>query len=138
MTRGMRLNNPCCIRLSKTEWLGQTANPKETAFVNFTDRLYGYRAAFVILRTYIGHGHDTIGKIIRRWAPQTENDTQAYINFVSQTTGIPADQKIAFTDRQSVIGIVRSMAHIESAWVEHDLHMLEAAYGLANYSSQSV
>ncbi len=134
-TRGMRINNPCCIRLTKTEWLGQVQNPAERSFVTFSSRLYGYRAAFVVLRSYIAHGHDTIGKIIRRWAPECENDTQAYIKFVSRTTGIDADRALKFSDRQLLIGIVQSMAQIESAHIEHNLTLLQAAYELANFTN---
>ena len=130
----MRINNPCCIRLTKTEWLGQVKNPAERTFVTFGSRLYGYRAAFVILRTYIGHGHDTIGKIIRRWAPDCENDTQAYIKYVSQSTGINADHVLSFSDRQELISIVRSMTQVESAYIEHNDTLLQAAYELANFT----
>ena len=134
MTRGMKINNPCCIRLTKTQWLGQVSNPAERTFVTFSSRLYGYRAVFVILRTYIGHGHDTIGKIIRRWAPDVENDTQAYINYVSRTTGIKADRVLRSTDRTELITIVRSMIQVESAYIEKNLTLLQAAYELANFT----
>lgn len=130
----MKINNPCCIRLTKTEWLGQVMNPTEKAFVTFKDRIYGYRAVFVILRTYINHGHDTIGKIIRRWAPDVENDTQAYINYVSRTTGIEADRKLHFTDRAELIAIVHSMTQVESAFIEKNITLLQAAYELANFT----
>ena len=129
----MRINNPCCIRLTKgTPWLGQTENPREKTFVTFTERVYGYRAAFLLLRKYIDRGYDTIGKIIRRWAPACENDTQAYINFVSRTVGMEADKHIGRDDRDTLLEMVRSMAAMESGIIE-DKELLASAWTLATF-----
>ncbi|OYV48310.1 MAG: hypothetical protein B7X10_03275 [Burkholderiales bacterium 21-58-4] len=54
----------------------------------------GEKAAQAPLQSYIGHGNNTIRKIVSRWAPSSENDTAAYINSVSRTTGIAPDSKI--------------------------------------------
>ena len=104
----------------------------DRAFVQFTNRKYGYRAAFVLIRSYIGlHHANTIGKIIARWAPSSDgNNTQAYIQFVSQTSGIPADEPLRFSDQQKMVSIVRSMAQMESAIIE-DKTLLDEAYCLA-------
>jgi hypothetical protein len=45
---------------------------------------YGYRAGFVILHTYLVHGLNTIEKIIVRFAPPTENNTENYITSVEK------------------------------------------------------
>lgn len=42
------------------------------------------------------HGINTIRAAISRWAPPSENDTESYIKFVSQKTGINPDEKIDF------------------------------------------
>ena len=51
--------------------------------------VYGCRAALKLLRTYY-HKHRcvTLSMIIRRWAPESENNVRAYIQTVSQLTGI--------------------------------------------------
>ena len=91
----------------------------DKTFVQFTARVYGYRAAFVLLRGYIGRGADTIGRIIARWAPSRDgNDTQAYIRHVSRSTGIGAGQALSFEDKDALVEIVRSMAHMESGIIE--------------------
>ena len=79
-SRSIRNNNPLNIRLGK----------------RFDSLAYGWRAAFILLtRTYYNnYGADTIGKIISRWAPQIENDTRGYIRFVSEWTGIDADEPL--------------------------------------------
>ena len=69
---------------------------EDGAFCQFDSLAYGWRAAFILLtRTYYNnYGADTIGKIISRWAPQIENDTRGYIRFVSEWTGIDADEPL--------------------------------------------
>lgn len=132
MTRGIRNNNPLNIRHSSSKWQGMARRQSDRAFVQFTNRKYGYRAAFVLIRSYIGlHHANTIGKIIARWAPSSDgNNTQAYIQFVSQTIGIPADEPLRFSDQQKMVSIVRSMAQMESAIIE-DKTLLDEAYCLA-------
>lgn len=132
MTRGIRNNNPLNIRHSSSKWQGMVRRQSDRAFVQFTNRKYGYRAAFVLIRSYIGlHHANTIGKIIARWAPSSDgNNTQAYIQFVSQTSGIPADEPLRFSDQQKMVSIVRSMAQMESAIIE-DKTLLDEAYCLA-------
>ena len=63
---------------------------------------YGWRAAFYLLtRTYY-HKHRlyTIRTIIRRWAPESENNTEAYINNVSKLTGILPDEPLGIPAEQ--------------------------------------
>ena len=129
-SRGIRNNNPLNIRRSKDKWVGMRKVQTDKGFVQFTRRVYGYRAAFVLLRNYIGKGRDTIGKIIAKWAPSSDgNDTQSYIRYVSTTTGIDASHALKFEDKDDLVEIVRSMAHMESGIIE-DRAIIEKAYEL--------
>ena len=132
MTRGIRNNNPLNIRHSSNKWQGMAARQNDRAFVQFTSRKYGYRAAFVLIRNYIARHHaNTIGKIIARWAPSSDgNNTQSYINFVSQTADILPDTPLQFSDQKAMVAIVRSMAQVESAVIE-EVEILNEAYCLA-------
>ena len=63
---------------------------------------YGWRAAFYLLtRTYY-HKYRlyTIRTIIRRWAPSSENNTEAYIANVSRLTGIAPDEPLGIPSEQ--------------------------------------
>ena len=124
--RGIRNNNPLNIRRSDSNpWRGLAARQTDRRFAQFTAREWGYRAAFCLMRTYM------LGKIVTRWAPPSDgNDTQAYIDFVSRTTGIAADQPLRFADQEAMVGIVRSMAQMESGVVE-DERLLARAYCMA-------
>ncbi len=90
-SRGWRLNNPCCIRKGTT-WRGLAALQADNEFCTFIHPLYGFRAAVIIIcKTYYGRKLVTIRQIISRWAPSTENNTEAYITMVSKAVGIGAD-----------------------------------------------
>ena len=130
-SRGLRNDNPLNIRHGKSQWVGMREKQTDKSFVQFTARVYGYRAAFVLLRNYIGKGKDTIGKIIAKWAPSRDgNDTQAYIRHVSRSTGIGAGQALSFEDKDALVEIVRSMAHMESGIIE-DRAVISRAYEMA-------
>lgn len=128
-TRGIRNNNPLNIRHSKNQWFGMKELQTDKTFVQFVSRKFGYRAAFVLIRTYmVKHHANTIGKIIARWAPSSDgNNTQGYIRFVSKTTGIPADEPLRFEDQKKMVSIVRSMAQMESGIIENE-DILNEAY----------
>lgn len=92
-TRGIRNNNPGNIRKSKDPWQGLAERQTDAAFFVFKSPMYGIRALARVLITYQDKKNlRTIKDIIRRWAPQTENDTNAYIISVADATGFAQDQ----------------------------------------------
>lgn len=83
-TRGIRNKNPFNIKLSDNSWLGKISNPKNTdrVFEQFYSLDYGLRAGMQLLRGYIARGFDTPKKILSRFAPKSENNTDSYLAFV--------------------------------------------------------
>lgn len=79
--RGMRNNNPGNIEFKKgTKWLGQTGVEPEGRFATFENPQYGIRAIAVTLRTYREkHKLRTVRQFISRWAPESENNVDAYV-----------------------------------------------------------
>ena len=111
LPRGLRNNNPLNIRHSNSRWKGMKRMQKDPAFVQFEDITYGYRAAFVLLRTYRQkYGCNTIRKIIQRWAPPNENNTEAYIRAVCSWTGISESKMLGGGDANAYIAIVGAMS----------------------------
>lgn len=92
--QGYYLNNPGNIRKSPDVFNGEvpTAN---CCFKAFESMAYGYRAMFVILYNNIKGGNNTMRGLISKWAPPTENNTNSYIESVSQMTGISPDKIIS-------------------------------------------
>ena len=97
LPRGIRNCNPLNIRrTAKDQWKGLAEVQTDRAFCQFKSLEYGWRAAFYLLtRTYY-HKYRlyTIRTIIRRWAPSSENNTEAYIANVSRLTGIAPDEPL--------------------------------------------
>lgn len=111
LPRGLRNNNPLNIRGSKKFWLGQVGTDRG-GFCIFADIRYGYRAAFRTLRTYAHKYHiKTVGRIIERWAPTCENETQSYINSVCIFSNFKP-YSLVVTEQES-IDLVRAMAKVE-------------------------
>lgn len=99
---------------------------------------YGLRAAFIILRRYIDvYKLNTISKIVSRWAPNSENNTLAYIRRVSLSMNYDADAPISFNDKPRMIALVKAMCSVECGYVENDCPVdkvdIEAGYILAAY-----
>ena len=114
LPRGLRNNNPGNIRKNSDVFQGEkTSSDKE--FKQFKSMAYGYRAIFKILSNYYrNYKLDTIRKMIGRWAPENENDTEAYIKAVADYSGIPADDPIDINDREQMIRIVAGMSKVEN------------------------
>ena len=107
----------------------------DAAFEEFESMEYGVRAGFKILRNYISgyggltHKVNTIEKIVRRWAPESENDTLAYINKVAKDTGIHPNEIVSFSDRNKMIAIVDAMISVECG--QHiDVTVIQSAYDM--------
>lgn len=114
LPRGLRNNNPGNIRRNSDIFQGEkTSSDRE--FKQFKSMTYGYRAIFKILSNYYrNYKLDTIRKMIGRWAPENENDTEAYIKAVADYSGIPADDPIDINDREQMIRIVAGMSKVEN------------------------
>ena len=80
---GIKNCNPLNIRYSPlNKWKGMLRSEK--GFCVFCSFDYGLRAAVITLRTYVNKHHLTdVEDIIKRFAPSSENNTSAYISYVS-------------------------------------------------------
>lgn len=111
-TRGIRNNNIGNIRVSKDQWEGATGD--DGSFVTFDTPDSGVRALAKNLMSYGRQGYDSIEKIINRWAPPSENDTQSYINSVVAATGIPATQSIDLTNPDVLASLSEAIGYHET------------------------
>ena len=115
MKRGYRNNNPLNIRRGANAWLGLKPTQTDEEFCQFQSMAWGFRAAFRLLRTYrVQHGCHSIRSIISRFAPAYENNTEAYIKFVSKKVGVAPDYLIAGNDKDIMIRIVKAMSTFEN------------------------
>ena len=97
--RGIRNCNPGNIRLSSQRFVGEVLPSKDASFKQFRSMEYGLRGLMKILLTYYNVHHlDTVQAIISRYAPQSENDTSKYVDYVcSHLQVMPLDKIIVPT-----------------------------------------
>jgi len=108
--RGIRLNNPGNIERADDEWVGMAKLQDDPRFIRFLSPQHGIRAMMKILLTYEKeYGINTISKIISRWAPYPENNTDAYILDVSKRTGIPPNFALDIRDIDTLITISKAI-----------------------------
>jgi len=93
LPRGIRNKNPGNIKLG-TDWDGLSAEQGDPIFCTFDEAVMGIRALMRILLTYrFTHKKTNVDSIISRWAPPSENDTEAYIDFVCKKMHVkPLDE----------------------------------------------
>lgn len=93
----------------------------ETAFCIFRSPAYGFRALAMLLQTYqTKYGLDTPAKIITRFAPSSENNTQAYINAFAKGVAAEPGQKIDLTRRMKMFWACQAIAtHETGGWDGH-------------------
>lgn len=132
LPRGIRNNNPLNIRVGN-KWIGEVKSPTDPTFEQFTCMPYGLRAAFIILRRYIlDYKLNTISKIVSRWAPNSENNTIAYIRRVADSMKFDADAPLSYNDKQKMFALVKSMVQVECGWAVDDID-IKAGYILADH-----
>lgn len=129
--RGLRNHNPLNIRVSSEKWQGMAEKQSDKYFVQFVNNAYGYRAAFVTLKTYqIRHGLRTIADMIGRWAPPLENNTAAYIRRVANGTGLDKNAHLPYTNKELMIRMVMAMTMVENG-IQAIKSEVEEGYRLA-------
>ena len=132
MTRGERNNNPLNIRSSQTSWKGEVFPSKDSEFEQFETAAYGIRAGAKLVRNYYRlHGISTVKGIISRFAPSSENNTDAYILAVCKHMGVKPDDKLQLND-------VVVLASLVTAIIEHENGRCEYDAGLIQEACQSV
>ena len=93
--RGIRNKNPGNIEKGP-DWLGLAKDQRsDNRFAVFEAPQFGIRALCKVLLTYHrkrkaadGSAIDTVKEVIDRWAPPTENNSDAYASMVRQAVGV--------------------------------------------------
>ncbi|MBD2786307.1 structural protein [Xenorhabdus sp. DI] len=130
MTRGIRNNNPGNIRHGD-KWQGLCSRQTDKSFCQFQAPEYGIRAMVKILYTYQHkYGDKTIHQFISRWAPPNENDTEAYINYVSRTVGVSSEAVIDVFHQEIMTELVKAMIRMENGKQPYSDDVFTKAYVL--------
>lgn len=142
--RAVRNNNPGNIERG-APWQGlmprdemTDAQKKETRFCVFQSPKWGFRAMAITLITYYdkrkakdGSRIDTIKEVIHRWAPPSENKTDAYIKAVDKAHPATASETIDLHEHADLAPLVKAIAIHECGGWFFDQKDLEAGLRLA-------
>jgi hypothetical protein len=128
LPRGIRNNNPGNIKLG-TNWDGLSDEQNDDVFCQFKEPVWGIRALMRILLTYrFNHNIRTIEKIIDRWAPPSENNTEAYIAFVCRYTDRLPDE-ILDNSIEHYLPVVKAIIQMENGIQPYnDEELVEGMY----------
>lgn len=132
-TRGYRNNNAGNIRHGASKWQGMRGVQTDSAFVQFVAPEYGIRALVKILQSYNKRGITTISQIIKTYAPSSENDTQAYINDVLQTTELADNAYIDVFDYWVLDVLVKAIIKHENGVMLYPQSIIDKGLALAGY-----
>ncbi|MDC9607336.1 structural protein [Xenorhabdus griffiniae] len=117
MSRGIRNHNPGNIDYNpKNDWQGQVGietGAKNPRFCLFKSPEYGIRALMKLLINYHKGGHNSVSKIINRYAPSNENNTTAYINGVSEAVNVDPNQVLDI-NKPTLIALAKAIIRHEN------------------------
>lgn len=121
LPRGLRNNNPLNLRISQSAWLGKVKNNTDGAFEQFVSLPYGYRAAFLNMRTLVRRLSASgspckVIDLISVWAPSSDgNHPVAYATAVSRySPTIWPNSDVNIKDREFMCQLAVAMAHVEN------------------------
>ena len=136
--RGIRNNNPGNIEKG-APWQGlarlEQMTPEqrdEPRFAVFTSPKWGIRALARLLMTYQArHGLDTVAAMIGRFAPPSENDTQAYVRAVARHMGLGEREPFDISEHRHAQAMVEAIIQHENGMQPYDAAALDAGLMLA-------
>lgn len=83
-------------------------------FAKFQSTEEGVAALYRQLQLYQKRGIDTLTEIMGVYAPEGANNTGAYINALSKTTGLDPDQQLNFGDPATAAAMIRGISQHEA------------------------
>lgn len=129
--RGIRNNNPGNIRKGPTAWQGEVAGD-DPDFCTFSAPEWGVRAIARILLTYqAADGCRTLRQIVGRWAPPSENDTDAYLAAVAGACATDPDQPIDLHGPEKMAPVVAAIIRHENGEQPYPPTLIAKALALA-------
>lgn len=115
LPRGLENNNPGNLVLTSINWQGKIPNAQNTDghFEQFTQLRWGLRAMIRDIMNDISEGTNTLRSLINEYAPPHENDTENYINFVSNLTGILPSERLLL-NKTVITALVKAKVAMEN------------------------
>jgi hypothetical protein len=108
--RGIRNNNPGNIRRSATKWQGLADVQDDRDFCRFTAPRWGIRAIARLMLTYSSqYGLRSVRGLVERWAPRSENNTDAYVVAVASGVGVDPGAEIDVDQADVMLALIKAI-----------------------------
>lgn len=123
LIRGERNNNPGNIRISSNAWIGKIPITQNTdkSFEQFDTVENGIRALGKLLIGYAkNYNLTTVRGIVSRYAPPSENVTDAYIRAVADEVNVTPDSKITVTNPTTLFFLTKAIIRHENGRVAYN------------------
>ena len=129
--RGIRNHNPGNIRKGEN-WKGLSDKQTDSPFCVFVSPEYGIRALVKVLLTYYKkYQLNTVKKIIGRYAPPNENETESYIQSVAGMLGVLPDEVIDVSSPAVLLVLLRAIIRHENGIQPYSTEQLVEGLKLA-------
>jgi hypothetical protein len=130
VTRGPRNNNPGKLRRTSDAWKGLRDDQTDPEFFQFDGAEWGIRALGIVLWNYDNlYGLNTVRGIVGKYAPSGENDTDAYIKYVSDSLGVSPDERVDVDGR--LLEIVKAVIRFENGINPYSDKFIASALNIA-------
>lgn len=120
LPRGVRNNNPGNIDYNeKNKWQGQLGIEEGVPlprFARFDTPQNGIRAIAKLLLNYHKKGFTTVQAMINRWAPPTENNTDAYVKAVAHVVGVAPTEHIPQLSLYQLVQMTQAIIRHENGY----------------------
>jgi len=145
MKRGIRNNNPGNIdfnarNFERDPWVGEIGLEEHSSprFTTFDTPEHGIRALCKTLLTYHhkrkaadGSVIDTVQEVIDRWAPPSENNTDAYATHVRDLLDVDTGEEIDVDDPSTLMVLAESIIKHENSVQPYPRDVIEAGAKMA-------
>lgn len=125
--RGIRNNNPGNIKAGKfAAEMGAVGS--DGTFAIFRSPEDGLNALRELMRRYNSKGIDTVSEIISKFAPPSENNTQAYIASLAKSMGVNPGDHLKMTP-DVLQALMSGITKIENGQMPYSARMMQIAAG---------
>ena len=113
--RGIRNNNPLNLGYVPGQAGLVSDAPSDGRFGRYRTMEEGVAQAERQLQRYQTRDHlDTVRKMISKWAPPGENDTDSYVQAVSRAMGVDPDAPVSLNNQATAAAMISAMARRET------------------------
>ncbi len=139
LPRGIRNNNPMNIKDFDIPWKGAVDESTDETFEQFESPAFGIRAGVRdILNDHIKDGKRTIRGLFGEFAPESENPTTDYVNFVADRLQVAPSAQVDLTKPGVLQDLVKATIEFENGIQPYSDRMIASGVAMALESQPGI